>query len=298
MIAGALLGLPVLWWLGAGRPVNYGALEGVGVVGDSIGADARYEDLALATTRGDSLHCMVRSPLTGSVERRPALLVAGGQRTGRRAVRLLGGYAGIAIACDYPWAGRVRRAWPIILASFPRLRAELLATPDVFRIATVYLVARPDVDTARIAAVGASLGVPPVAKWAADDPAPRAIALVYGGGHIDRQVEILLAEGRIWPWVRRFLANAAGRVFAPLEPTTTVRGIAPRPLLVIGSRDDQRIPAEGVQALFDAAGEPKRIIWLEGGHMRPRNEDLLALLADSSLAWLETTLPGRWRTVR
>ncbi|MEK6768087.1 MAG: alpha/beta hydrolase [Gemmatimonadota bacterium] len=297
VVLAVALVIPLLWWFGMGRPVAYGTLTGVLPVGDSTVPGVRYEEVALATSSGRTLRCMVRSP-TGQAPgvRRPALLVAGGHRTGRRAVRYLGAaFAGTAIACDYQWAPRIRRSWPLVALGFPSIRAELVATPDVLRIASAYLMTRTDVDTTRFAGVGASLGVPLVAAWASRDTVPRAVALVYGGGLIDRQIEIEADEGHLWPWLGRLLGGLAGKVFADLEPTRTVPGIAPRPVLVIGSRDDQRVPVEGVQALFDAAGDPKKIIWLGGTHLRPRDEELLQILADSSLVWLEEVLPARWR---
>ena len=121
--------------------------------------------------------------------------------------------------------------------------------------------------------------------------ASAAVSLHIGWGAVQGTVPSVS-----WPWLGRLLGGVAGRLLADLEPTRTLPGIAPRPVLVIGARDDQRVPAEGVQALYDAAGDPKRIIWLGGTHLRgARDEELLRTLADSSLAWLAEVLPAPWR---
>ena len=298
VVAAAVLA-PALWWFGLGRPARYGTLLGVRASGDSVGVDARYEDVVLTTSSGRTLACRVRAPVAPSGERLPALLVAGGLHTGRRAVDYLGAsFAGLAVACDYPWAEGLDRPWPLILLGFPRIRAQLVASPWALRVAASYVLSRPEADTARFAAVGASLGVPPVAAWAGRDTRPRAVALVYGGGHLRRQLEIMLAEEPPWSRVGRVLARVLAWLLADLEPADAVGGIAPRPLLVIGAPADRRVPRETVQALFDAAGEPKRLVWLGGEHMRPDDAAVLRAVTDSCLAWIEEVLPGAWRKTR
>jgi fermentation-respiration switch protein FrsA (DUF1100 family) len=89
-----------------------------------------------------------------------------------------------------------------------------------------------------------------------------------------------------------FLGWLAGRALRPVEPARTVGGIAPRPLLLINGADDAWIPRASVEALYAAAGEPKRLVWFTTGHMRPRNEELLRMLADSVRGWMGEILPA------
>ena len=62
--------------------------------------------------------------------------------------------------------------------------------------------------------------------------------------------------------------------------------VAPRPVLIIGARDDERTPAGQTEKLFAAAGDPKWLRWTEGSHVQPGRkqivEDLLAI-ADEML---------------
>jgi fermentation-respiration switch protein FrsA (DUF1100 family) len=70
---------------------------------------------------------------------------------------------------------------------------------------------------------------------------------------------------------------------------------------MINGIDDKRIPQRSVESLFEAARQPKRLIWLPEGHISPRNPALLErvmLAAVEALAELEadsavaTATPG------
>lgn len=297
----AVLAVAAAVWLAGGRPVRYGALAAAESRPDSS-PSSRYavERVALSTTTGRRLDCLVRVPARRPPgERFRALLVAGGRRTGRRAALYLDStFAGLAISCDYPWAEQVRRHGLRFFAELPWIRAEVLATPEAMGIVATYLSGRPETDTGRLAAIGASLGVPLVAAWAARDPRPRAVALLYGGGDLARLFEANLRESVPWSPLRRLTAQAFGRALAPLEPTRTAPAIAPRPLLVVGALDDQWVPRDAVARLYQAAREPKRLVWLAGAHVRTSDAALLATLTDSVGVWLDAVMPGPAATSR
>lgn len=298
ILAGSLLVLAAALaaWLWQARTVQLGTLAGAAVTPDSS-PSARYvvERVDLSTTSGRTLACFLRRPAAPAAPaaRLPAFLVSGGIRTGRRAVLAVDTtFTGIALSCDYAWRDPSDLPWYAFLWRLPRSRGEILATPRALDIAATWLLGRDDVDSARFAALGASLGVPPIAAWAANDPRPRAVALLYGGGDLGVILEANMRRRIRQGWLRRPLAALFGRVLRPLDPARTVAGIAPRPLLVVASPDDARIPAHAAQLMFDAAGEPKRIIWMSGAHMRTRETELLAQLTDSTLRWAAATLPG------
>jgi hypothetical protein len=288
--------LALVAWLATGRERRLGTLASVTIEArtQSGGATlATIEHLTLATTAGVRFRCVVRSPLDGGGGgRHPAIVLQGGIGTGRRAVLTIDStYAGVAISCDYPFRDPSRRSSLSFLAGLPRTRAELLSTPQALSLAADYLAQRPDVDTTRLAAVGASLGVPPVAAWAATDPRPRAVALVYFGADLGGILGINLRRRIGAGWLRALVGGALGLCLRPLEPSRTVAALAPRPLLVIGASDDERIPARFVRSLYDAAREPKRLVLFPGRHLHPTDAALIAGLTDSTLAWLASVLP-------
>ena len=59
---------------------------------------------------------------------------------------------------------------------------------------------------------------------------------------------------------------------------TNVARIAPRPVIVIGAREDERTPAGETEALFRAAGEPKILRWTEGMHIQPNRPEIIRQL--------------------
>ena len=50
------------------------------------------------------------------------------------------------------------------------------------------------------------------------------------------------------------------------KPINVVDKISPRPLLLIGARDDDTCPIEGYRKLYERAGEPKKLVELPITH--------------------------------
>lgn len=254
-----------------------------------------FEDVALTAQEREPLNCRLRRPaVTAPGERLPAVLVAGGLRTGRDAATVIGnGFRGISFACDYPWSDPGRGSTAGFLLRLPRTRAAIVGTPRAHALAAAYLVSRPDVDSTRFAAAGVSLGVPTIAAWAAGDARPRAIALLYGGARLDLVLERALARRVKWGALRA----AAGRLFAwmlaPLDPARNVAAIAPRPVLIVTAVDDQRIPPESFEELIAAAAAPVTIVRMPGRHVGTDDAALLAALTDTVTAWLGRTMTPR-----
>lgn len=300
LLALLVVALAPLSWLATGCPVHYGTVAEMVATSDSSPSPSySVQRLAIATTTGRHVTCLLRRPTETTVAGSPvdsagrqALVLAGGEEGGRRAALLVDpAYAGIVLSCDYPWSPLVSSSVIAMAWRLPRLRAELLATPELLRVAADALWRQPDVDTMRVAAAGASLGVPPVAAWAARDPRPRAVALLYGGGHLERQLAITFEREIGAPAFSRLSARLVAWLLGPLEPTRTAGLIAPRPLLIVGARDDERVPLAGIQALYAAALEPRRLVLFGGAHMHPSNAELLRQLADTTIAWLGEVLP-------
>jgi fermentation-respiration switch protein FrsA (DUF1100 family) len=59
----------------------------------------------------------------------------------------------------------------------------------------------------------------------------------------------------------------AGTNLGAFSPAELVKSLWPRPILVIHGLNDETIPFERGEALYDAAMQPKENIWIErGGH--------------------------------
>ena len=170
--------------------------------------------------------------------------------------RLLIGYGIASLAIDLPLHGaRTSGAAgipaselrnPIVLAR--RWRAALAECRDALR--TLSEVA--EVDARRIAIVGYSMGSFIALMLGADDPNVRALVLGAGGD--------LPADLPFGPVIRTLV-----------DPVRAVKKFAGRPLLLVHGRHDRTILPEQATRLFDAASEPKRLLWYNGGHWLPDN---------------------------
>jgi fermentation-respiration switch protein FrsA (DUF1100 family) len=112
----------------------------------------------------------------------------------------------------------------------------------------------------------------------------RDVGLIYGAGDF---ASVMAANLDLRPrWLRRPAAWLATRPFREFEPERHVALIAPRPLLMINGVDDPQMPRDAVESLYDAAKDPKTLIWLRTGHLLPTDSVLIRALVDTALARL------------
>ena len=77
-------------------------------------------------------------------------------------------------------------------------------------------------------------------------------------------------------------------------PEWVVDKIAPRPVLFITTDDDRLVPAEESIELYRRAGEPKKLVVLEGfGHYEVYLEPAFSAVMQATLAWYRQYLPTR-----
>tara|TARA_R110002110_G_scaffold178357_1_gene383343 strand:+ start:229 stop:1119 length:891 start_codon:yes stop_codon:yes gene_type:complete len=77
------------------------------------------------------------------------------------------------------------------------------------------------------------------------------------------------------------------------HPEWVVDKIAPRPILFITTDDDRLVPPEESYALFEKAGEPKKLVTLKGfGHYEVYVEPAFTQVMDETVAWFRQHLPA------
>ena len=100
---------------------------------------------------------------------------------------------------------------------------------------------------------------------------------------------------------RRNVAAAVNEI--PLEfiddtlgfnPEWVVDKIAPRPVLFITTDDDRLVPPQESEAMYARAGEPKKLVALQGfSHYQVYTGEALRQVMDASLAWCRQHLPAQ-----
>jgi hypothetical protein len=279
------------WWLADhARPRHDVFVERRGAsVSAEAGETVRHEDgftsQAIRLTADSGLRVDV-SVLRPAVDHPPlpVLVLLGGFRTGRDAAALVGHPgAAVMVALDYPYHGTVAiRSIRDFFAGLRDIQQALLDTPPAASVTLDWLATQPWADTSRAEIVGVSLGTPFVTVAGALDERFDRVWLIHGGagnrGWIEHNLEVLVPQG----WLRPMMAAlvhllAYGNSF---DTEAWVARISPRPVVVIGARDDARLPEHKVVNLYQAAQPPKELIWTEGGHVDPRRPDLVQALLD------------------
>jgi len=133
------------------------------------------------------------------------------------------------------------------------------------RSAVAWLAAQPETSVTQIGVVGYSLGGFLALMTAAEEERLRVVALAAAGDLPDRTPYAAFVRGMVDPL--RAAAQLEGR---PL-------------LLVNGRRDTTTRPAQA-ERLFAAAGEPKQLIWYDGGHWPPPSA------IDETVGWVANQL--------
>jgi hypothetical protein len=233
---------------------------------------------------GNALHRAYQVTLTSSagfsvrghlhVPRRqgrwPALVAMGGVLTGRSTAEFITVKEPfVVLGLDYPWDGPTRLSPLGFLVRLLKIRRAMLLTPSAVLLAVDYLQRRPEVDSSRLVLGGASFGALLMAVAGALDERAGTVMLAYGGGDYAALLEGNLRE--LPRWLRRPVGRAGAWLVRPIEPLRYIAQVSPRRLILINGPDDDWIPHHCVKVLYEAAREPKRLIWLEPGHVSSKD---------------------------
>jgi fermentation-respiration switch protein FrsA (DUF1100 family) len=156
---------------------------------------------------------------------------------------------------------------------------------------TDYLLTREDVDPGKIILLGYSFGAPFVPCIIAHDRRAAVAAVVYGGGDLRSLIahNVRRYEGEA---ASQFVGSLGGVLLRPLEPMRYIHRVAPIPLVMINGTNDEQVPRYNAELLYNAAGEPKTITWLESRHVRPDNPALTkAIVAELKRGLAKAGIP-------
>ena len=230
----------------------------------SVPTDLGVADVTFESTDGTPIHAWLAPAKVGA----PAVVLIHGFKTSRAEMlpwaRFLHDAGYNALLLDLRGAGRSGGGTIGLGATEPRdIVAAVQTAGEAFR-------------TDRVAVLGISLGAGAAILAAADDP--RIAAVVADSAWTDQDFQ-LARLGYIdagpfrlpLPPLGLVAVNAmVGADVTRARPLEAIAHIAPRPILLIHSADDDNAttPLEGARRLFAAAGQPKEL-WVapHGGHV-------------------------------
>jgi hypothetical protein len=120
--------------------------------------DSIYTELTLVSSSGLKVDLSTRIP-KATTSPRSLVLLLGGRRTGRNAVKLVSNTRGIALAAiSYPFEGDPNANRLELLADLPDMQQAIKDTTPAIMLAMDYLLTQPSIDPKRIELAGVSLG--------------------------------------------------------------------------------------------------------------------------------------------
>ena len=267
---------------------------------EAVVVDGHVEEVVrLVDAAGLETTLLVKRPAPTAARphpRGPLVLILGGHHAGRDAARIIPDTRGrVVAALAYPYRGTHRPAGiGEVLAVAPAVRRAAIATPLAVRLALDWLLVQPWVDPRQVEGVGASLGVPFMTVAAATDARITRLWAVHGAG----RSRMLLAHNAR-PYVRtrplrELVAHAADALVAGPRLTAErwIGAVAPRPVVLVNAASDERLPRPAIRALWEAAREPKAMVWMPGPHVQRNRPAVVRALLDTVLARMETPAPG------
>lgn len=125
--------------------------------------------------------------------------------------------------------------------------------------------------TKGVALVGFSMGTWLGSVAAAGEPRVRAMVLMSGGSAVLLSNPASRPANPVTSAQQQVveLRNALIRAYPALRHEPALARFAPRQLLMQNGRRDEVATPQKVQALFDAAGQPKTLRWYDSGHSLP-----------------------------
>ena len=235
------------------------------------------------------LQCFLRVPVQSDRGPFPAIILLGGVNTGRDAIHFVGesSYTDdfIFMTMDYPYAGKKKDLTAFeFIAAIPSIRDAILNSVPAVITMIDYLETREEVDKDQIFTAGASFGIFFTIVSAAIDTRVKATMSFFSAGDISGMIANNIDFGP--SFIRKPLGFLSYLLLLPVEPLNYIDRIVPRHFLMVNGRDDDRVPQELVEKLYNKAGEPKELIWLDADHFNTDKEQLIAQITGIAVNWL------------
>ena len=235
----------------------------------------------LSSSSGLEVEILIREPDPPFREPPPLAIMIGGFRTGRDAVRYVADPGKtLLVGVSYPFEGDRSLDGLGYVAALRDLRLSMHDTPPALMLTLDHMYARGGFDPDRVELIGISLGSILVCVTGALDPRVTRVWSIHGGAGLYDLFDAVLDKAVPNDKLRHPLASFGNHLVQRLDPADYVDRIAPRELVAINGTRDRAIPRAAAARLYEAAREPKEMIWLDTEHVHPSQEDLIAELLE------------------
>jgi uncharacterized protein len=199
--------------------------------------------------------------------------------------------AGIAsLAIDLPYEGDRKVEGKNFFTGDPQSTADNIRRAVIdARRGIDWLQGQQNINSGKLAIIGYSLGSWIAVMVTAADDRVDAVALnVMGVGESAAIAGSWPANDAKNPLVERLIPTPiidwAAPQFEGLVTQRWIAQISPRPILMLNGKNDKIIDPANAQKLFDAAKEPKKLLWYDAGHILP------AAATDDCVNWIQDEL--------
>lgn len=253
---------------------------------EKTGATVRR--VALANERGDVVsEAYVRIPDSPSPDYR-LVVIYSGVTTGARVLELIPDRRDVVlVAPQYP-LGEPPRGLDERLEWLSAVRDSSFRTVAGGMLAVSHLRREHEFDTDRVVVIAASLGSIFGTIHAAIDERIERLVVVHGGGDIPLVIGSIF-EREDEELVGSLVVGVAWALVGALDPVHWIDEVSPREVLMIVTRRDRYFPPRSVEALWEAAREPKEIVWTETDHVGSDPSEVAADIVARIETYLDAT---------
>ncbi len=252
-----------------------------------LAQDSLYSEIILKSSSGLQVKLLVRRPAQQQIKPLPVALLLGGLETGHKGCELIPRIKQVICASlSYPGYTPKRYAGAKFFYRIHDLQRTVKNTPPAVGLATDYLLQQNYTSKQNLEYIGVSLGAFFISIPAVMNPRIARVWLVQGGAKpitiIKHNFLKYVDSERLGTILSHLIGYAIGAQH--IDPLKWIGKISPRKVIFVNSEHDEALPLSTVEALHQAALQPKEVIWVEGAHITPSRKDVITQLSDIVLS--------------
>lgn len=257
----------------------------------------RTETTTLHLDSGQKITAQFKIPKRNTQGKLPVFMIFGGFESADQVLGLIDPPIPCVLASfDYPFEGSRRFVFPGSLVEIPQFKQSLVLTQQGISKLVQVLKLRSDVDSQRIAIVGASFGAPFAIRAASENPDIHALIVVHGFAQVRLAIQHRLQQlwskrlGWFTPVAAWLVAwMAVGYLNPPMPEGDAPQLMRHQLALMVEAKEDTFIPQESRTQLKEALFRSKAkvaYVAMAGDHLQPGSESKILEILQVALRWL------------